>query len=719
MHFASLSRIGFAEKSLLVLMGGLIWTGDARAQTAAGQQSDSSVEEIIVTAQRRREDIQDVPISIVAFSAERLKELNVSKTSDLVHVTPGLMIPVDAIYVKPRLRGVGTVAASPSIEPPVAIYIDGVYIASAAGSTFSLNNIVNIEIDKGPQGTLFGRNATGGLIQITTRDPRQDFGWSGSVSYANYDTVSGDLYVTGGVAPNLAADLAVSGSYQGDGYGTNLFNGDKMNFTREYSARTKWLFTPSDATSVKLGLDYRRMDGSPQLIPAPGSTPAGGVPYTGPRQGMNALYTPDSKVESIGASLTLDHEFGFANFKSISAFRQNKMDLRYNSLTTDPATTTLADITDRSEQFSQEFQIQSKDSDDLKWTAGAFFFTARARYDPIKYVMPGLDPFTYFAAASSERTYSGALYAQGTKEILPDTNLTLGLRYTAERRRATSTQFLGDPPFELGADRGSRSVGRVTWRASIDHRFSPDFMVYASYNRGFKSGGFNMGTVPLLGFSPETLDAYEVGFKSSAFDNRVKFNAAAFYYDYKNIQAVMFELGSAGIYNGEGAEIYGVDIDISARLTDQLSITLGGEFIESSYKDFPNAALSIPLPGGGVIYDVGNAKGRQLAEAPNNYVTASVNYDVPASFGTFTLSANYSYVGRWYGEPDHRLSQKAYEVVGGQVSFAPTDEAWVVRLWGRNLFDEEYVILTGSQGSGDFATYAPPRTYGVTFEKPF
>lgn len=718
MNTASLSRLGVAEKSLLAMIGGIFYAGGASAQTTE-DQSAASIDIITVTAQRREESLQDVPISIAAFSAERLKELNVQKTSDLVHVVPGLLIPVDANYVKPRIRGVGTVAASPSIEPPVAIYIDGVYIASAAGSTFSLSNITSVEIDKGPQGTLFGRNATGGLIQITTRDPRHDFGWSGSLSYGNYDTVGADFYMTGGVAPNLAADLALYTSYQSNGYGTNLFNGDNTNYTREYSARSKWLLTPSDNTSIKLALDYRRTDASPQLIPAPGSVPAGGAPYTGPRQSMNALYTPDSRVESAGISLTLDHEFSFANFKSISAYRRNRMNLRYNSLTTDPTTTTLADIVDHNDQFSQEFQIQSKEASAVQWTAGAYLFTALAKYDPIRYVLPGLDPFQYFGTFSSERTYSGALYAQATVEIMTDTNLTLGLRYTAEERRASSEQFLGDPVFPLGDDKSSISASRLTWRASIDHRLSPDVLAYASYNRGFKSGGFNLGTVPMLGFQPETLDAFEVGVKTSAFDNRITFNAAGFYYDYRNIQAVMFQLGSAGVYNGSGARIYGIDVDLSARFSDRLKITLGGEFINSSYKDFPNAALSIPLPEGGVAYGNQNARGRQLAESPNNYITASLIYDLPTSYGTFSLTGNYSYVSRWYGEPDHRLSQPAYQVVGGQLAFTPTEGGWTARLWARNLLDEQYVILIGSQASGDFATYAPPRTFGITLEKPF
>src|SRR6202043_604248 len=203
-------------------------TASAAGAQASQTQSDTSIEEIVVTAQRRRENLQDVPITVQAFSAQALESSVVTNAADLARVVPGMTMPTSAGYTLPHLRGVGITAIGPGIENSVALYVDGVYRGSSSSDAIALNNVAQVEVEKGPQGTLFGRNATGGLIQITTLEPSPGFSGSANVGYANYETTTGDLYVTGG-ADALAGDFAAQWTHQGEGWGTNLATGQDVN----------------------------------------------------------------------------------------------------------------------------------------------------------------------------------------------------------------------------------------------------------------------------------------------------------------------------------------------------------------------------------------------------------------------------------------------------------------------------------------------------------
>ena len=214
------------------------------------------VQEIIVTAQRRKERLQDVPIVVNAFAGDQLEAAGIKSTLDLAAVTSGLEFGTQAAYGQPFLRGVGTVANVPGVESPVALYVDGIYYGAMIGSVLTLNDIEQVEVLKGPQGTLFGRNATGGLIQITTKDPTQKFAGYADAGYGSYNTATGDLYVTGGVTQSVAANLSVHYQDQGTGFGRNAFTNSEVNKTKDLSVRSKWVFAPSDATSIKAVFDY-------------------------------------------------------------------------------------------------------------------------------------------------------------------------------------------------------------------------------------------------------------------------------------------------------------------------------------------------------------------------------------------------------------------------------------------------------------------------------
>jgi iron complex outermembrane receptor protein len=697
------------------------------APNAAGSDDSSGdqLAEVVVAAQRRNERLQDVPISVTAVSAADLAASGVTGTQDLPALTPGLVFGQQAGTAQPFLRGIGTVAAGPGIENPVALYVDNVYYGAAAAGVMSFNNIAQIEVDKGPQGTLFGRNATGGLIQITTKDPSHTFGGVVSATYDDYQTAGTDFYVTGGLNDYLAADFAGRFSHQQEGYGVNVVTGQPVSRTQDMQARNKWLLTASDGTKVTWIFDFGVTHFVPNYTTAPGTVPLGPGPVPLGPQDLAGIYQPTGTTKSGGASVNVQHDFDSVRFVSISAYRHSVLYSQGSAqLTPDPdfAISSLAYITNS--QLSQEFQVLSLPGSRINWTAGTYLYADDAGETPPTQIAGGLiAPLTSFEVFDHQKAYSAAVYGQGTTEVAADTNLTLGLRYTAERRNFRGYEQLGDPvdgTFQI-ADAQHAIFKKPTWRVSLDHHFTQDTMAYVSYNRGFKSGGFNDTLFPSTRFAPEQLDAYELGEKTELLDHTLIVNTAAFFYDYKNIQAFQYlENGSVSVYNAGSAQLYGIDLDAKWKVLERLTLTGGLEAMHSKYTSFPTAALSSPVPGGGTSYSFGSAEGNRLPLTPNFTASLTGDYVFPlGARGAVTVTATYAFNDGFYGEPDNRLHQPSYNVVNAQVAWASVDEIYEVRLWGKNLTDADYVSALGSQVNGDFAVFNPPRTYGVTVSRKF
>lgn len=483
---------------------------------ASGVNGDG-IQDIVVTAQRREERLQDVPISVTALTAAQLGNARITSTNDLATVTPTLTISQNVGAFLPRLRGVGGSFTGAGIENSVATYVDGVYIAAAPASIFSLAGIERIEILKGPQGTLFGRNATGGLIQIVTKKPSEQLAGSLSATYGNYETFGADGYVTGGLASGLAADLAVHASFQGEGYGKNRFlNIDANRTVRDLAFRSQLMYAGA-STTVRLAADYSELVGSPSEV----RTSPFDIPLLGPANpnpspwdsNANLPYNIDST--SYGLSLTVNQELSFADLVSITAGRNGKLFSQQDSDTTPNDALSVVFI-QKDKQFSQELQLISKAGAPVSWVIGGFYFDAKSKYDPVDI---GLGPIiqnpTFPIATLRYRTHqdtrSYSTFGQATIALADATRLTGGLRFTAERKyfTGTLTGILASGGALGLADQLRTRVknDKLTWRLSIDHHFTPDLMIYASYNRGFKSGGFNSTAVNDPPFDPEQLDA--------------------------------------------------------------------------------------------------------------------------------------------------------------------------------------------------------------------
>jgi iron complex outermembrane receptor protein len=693
------------------------------AETAAPASGASDqVSDVIVTAQRRDEKLQTVPVTVEAFPASVLAVKGVTTVADLGTVTPGLEFSSIVGYAIPYLRGVGTTSTGPGFENPIAMYVDGVYYAAQGGALLSLNNIEAIEVDKGPQGTLFGRNATGGAIQIRTKTPSDVFGGMISGGYGNYNTTHGDLYVTGGLVKNLAADLAIDYSDQGQGYGRNLTLGKDIDKNNDFSARSKLFYTPTDRTEVTVIGDYSITRGVPALLPAPGTTPLGSrPPATNPRDGYG-LTQPFSVVAQWGLSATVKQDLNFAQLVSITAYRDTKYHARFdNMLTDDPKANFFVDTTEPHKQVTQEFQLLSKTPGPLSWVAGAYGFWEQASYNQPTLIGGGsLHLPLPIVQSPDTQGLSGAGFGQATYEITPTTKLTGGLRYTIERRELDSHQVIDLITTKLMFSSNiSKTYDKLTWRFALSQDFTKDVMGYVSYNRGFKSGGFNTSTYPPVEFQPESIDSYEAGVKSEWLDRRLRLNLAGFFYDYSNIQTTSYPNGSLIVTNGGSAHIYGADLDAEYVVTPEFHLSGGLEALDAKFQQFNQAPISSVKAGGGTSFVVGSAAGKYLPKAPKLTFNVSGDYSKTVSFGKLIADITYSYNDGFFGDPDNRLSQPAYSLVNGTIGVEALPNGWSVKLWGKNLLDSRYAVTLAAQSQGDYIQYADPRTYGVTVAKKF
>ena len=708
---------------------------------AAAQDAIEGIQDIVVTAQRRSERLQDVPVAVTAATASRLAAVGIQSSQDLSVITPGLTIPQTSGYTQPRIRGVGTTSNGPGVENPVATYIDGVYIASAPSSLLTLNNIDRIEVLKGPQGTLFGRNATGGLIQIITRDPKPTPGAAFNLTYGNYQTIIGDAYVTGGLSDIISADLAMRYEHQSKGYGTNLFNGqDVGKLDHDFAGRAKLLVEPADGTTIRIALDYEDRDSDrdiQHLRPEAGVFDFNIPPFGGPfplggTYDVNQNYEFKNKLKAGGASLQVNQEFGAVSLQSISAYRKStyQFNLDLDLLPIDGFT---AFSKAKFSQFSQELQLSSNDNGPLKWVAGLFYFHSKDGWQPINI---GIGPLVNQAVPGAavniidqnyQKTDAFAVYAQATYEILTDTNITLGGRYNYERKSVSGTDttlVFGTPVLSTPFPRPGLGIPtkinfkRFNYRVSLDHKFTPDVMGYVSYNTGFKSGGFVLAKVDAQPFKPEDIKAAEAGLKTQLFDRRVRLNAAAFYYDYKNIQVQRFDAGSQLIYNGAKAEMYGLDLDGEIVLTRGLSITGGFSWIHARFKSFPQADLIVPKAGcpvpppGGVVPC--EAAGNRLPQTPDYTFNIGGDYSIETDIGKIALNATYYRTGKFYAAPDNVAFQKGYDLINASISWTDPDDHITVKLWGKNLGKTVYTTSLIEGFTGVDVSYGYPRTYGIT-----
>lgn len=713
----------------------------ATSAPAGGEADSGQIEEIVVTAQRRAEAAQDVPISLQAFSADTLRKAVVESTEDLTSVVGGLIVQPSAARPALFIRGVGT--NSSNTTPAVLTFIDGIY--QPFGASSDLVNISSIEVLKGPQGTLFGRNATGGVIQIRTAPPSENLGGRFEAGYGNYDTVDASAYVTGGLTKGIAMDLAVRYRNQGDGFGTNVFNGEDVFFSKRFTARSRIRFDFSEDTNLTIGGDYSRQRGTVGSNVSPtvggilfvnGALRSRGSAFYPGDFDVNANLQPRWKSKEWGVNATFETKFSDITFRSLSSYRRSGEDVHIDFDGGPANATNLGIKRDPREGYTQELQLLSDSGGTFEWVVGAFYYHADWNSDPFQLCTGGNNLDTIGCgpvAIAKDYTRSLAGYAQGTYEILPDTRLTLGGRYTHEKRRTKGFVTIGGAVIPARTGDLSQTFNEPTWRIALDHKFTPEVMAYASVSRSFNSGFYNQANFP--GFAndtqnprvlPEFLTVYEIGAKTEFLDRKLRLNLSGYLYKYNDLQQQIYDQGAVKTINAGSAEIKGVDFEIVARPLRALTLSWTGTYLDTKYKSYDQAPNYLVNPNGSITAGIlvngvfvqppsTDAAGNRIVNAPKWSWTANASHELSTSIGQFTTTATLNYRGQTFADPANRFKLPTRYVLNASERWTSLDEKFFVTIWAENLLDKRYDyainILTPA---GLVGNTAPPRTYGIS-----
>jgi iron complex outermembrane receptor protein len=415
-------------------------------------------------------------------------------------------------------------------------------------------------------------------------------------------------------------------------------------------------------------------------------------------------------ISSSSVSLKDEQDLQFARFVSISAYQESAFRTRFDQDST-PLNVVDAFWHQPAESFSEELQLLSPESSKVQWIGGLFYFNQRTAFP---FHLEGLAayPFTDLSIYYDDRLTSMAGFGQATVEVLPETHVTAGLRYTTDRHDVTGATY-GDS-FLLESATPSAKFDKLTWRFVLDHQFTPDVLGYISDNRGFKAGGFNQQQYALPPVKPEVLDAYEAGFKTQFLDRRLRVNFAGYDYNYKDVQVNVYPAGSLEVINGAAAQIYGVDGDVAGALTNNFTLQTGVSWIHGRYTSFPDCPSYVPAPAGGNTQITIDCTGRTTAHSPGFTGDVGAEYRMPTSVGELSYNLTFSYSTGYYPDPDNRIRQPHTTLVHPSVLWTSLDKKFNVRVWADNLLNEHYYQFLTAQATGDIGSPSAPRTYGVT-----
>lgn len=697
--------------------------------------------EIIVTAQRREESLQKVPVAVTAISAENLASQGVTQTANISQAVPSVQFTTAGGSGLFYVRGVGNMNGGIGEEGANAFYVDNVYLPDLVQTLIQFNNIERMEVLKGPQGTLFGRNSMGGLVHVITREPGDTLTADFKLGAARFDTASGQAYIAGPLTDTLSADIAISASNRGRGWGRNLTTGEEVAKFRALGVRSKLVWKPSDAAKFIFSADYGHVqDGSNvDWHIAPGTTAmhafAGSPPFVPqPSPGddydttANVPGESDNKIR--GASLTGEFDLDWATLTSITAVRELHAD---NAIDVDGGPLDVLSIYLHScdtNSFQQELRLASSKGDRLSWQTGLFYFHSEIEVMPqysrgnLVFIQnrTSIPPKADVISTEDwvkQLSDSMAGFAEATYEILPRTKITAGLRYTQDKRsfrgyqdarsfRAEAIFYPGYVPVKNSSERDSK----LTYRLSLSQEVSDDINLYASFNRGFKSGLYSMNGVPWDYVKPETIDAYEIGMKSEWFDQRLRLNLAVFHYKIDDYQ-VKASSDRQRLMNAAKADVNGFETEFEALLTENLSVFGAATFLDTEYDSFPNAVTVVPgSPIGGFLPVVSDVSGNELEMSPDFSATVGATYKQQIKDGELHLTVAYTYNDGYFFDSGNFAQQPSFRLLNASLGYQ-FDQNWGLDLWGRNLTDEKYYRANMLSPVALLNVLDAPRTYGL------
>jgi iron complex outermembrane receptor protein len=710
--------------------------GEERAESEEQERESPALEEIVVTATKREENLQSVALSITAFSRDFLEDSNISDLDDLETRVPNFTYDTFSPGVPVfNIRGIGDASRSGAVDTAVGVFVDEVYMGRPVMMNADFHDIERVEILRGPQGTLFGRNVVGGAVSFYTSRPSEEVVANLSMTYGKYDQRDAKGFVSGPISENVFGKISVV-TRNHDGYAFNATTDNDIEDDQFFGARAALRFVPDDSLDIQLNVDTSRRRATGLWWDLIREGPfAIGQSNPDPRRGRNHDDDGFSDSDVKGASLHIDWESGFGTVTSITAYREAEMSDRANTTglfvaeLTDPNrflehfTLFIQQADMEAEQVSQEVRIASDLNSRFNWVAGAFYFheeVDQTRIQDYRFHFFNIEGQGIFNAETDTDAY--AFFANGTYNFTDALSLQAGIRWSEDNKdHILSTGGVNYIPYTVNGAivPGWIATGDGSWDAftpsfSLNYHVTDEHFLYATVSRGFKSGGFNdletERAAAELPFAPEFAWNYEIGAKTEWFDRRLRFNASAFYLDYTDLQVTVvlqpdpnfppiFVTGNAG-----SAEVKGVE-------TEWTLVPFDGATLYGSYT-FTDSELK------NLFLGPVDASGNKLSRAPKHKLFLGGDFTFPVTdFANATIRMDYTYTDETFNtlgnSPVERIPSK--ETLDASLAFATTDGRWELVFWGKNLFDELAInTITEVPVLNGYGTFEPPRTYGAT-----
>ena len=694
------------------------------------------VDEIIVTALKRSSTVQDTPAAITAIGANEIEDKGITDMHDLKHLVPSMNFTNVLGSQNITIRGIGQFNGNPG----VSVSTDGVFQSRAHSSQLGEMDLARIEVLRGPQGTLYGRNSIGGVVNLITKSPSQDAGGYIKVGYSDYNTTKVETAFGGGITESTSYRLVLSSTDQGEGYYDCLNAGcGEQGYTDKQAYRLKVRSELSDSVSADLMLasvstegtpdpygwlsDNRNLStgfGIPQLAAQTISLKPHEIYQTPTADSVNGTNSSDREYDVSSLTLNIDTDFG--TITSVTATQEFNDSF---NLDRDGTAAALFDTFDNSETetFTQELNL-NVERDSMSLVFGGFYMddeTSRhTHFDNPQLILGFPAPSQFDFKHLKMNTESKAYFADGTFDLSDTTRLSLGLRRTTDKFTSKQDNFISVlvPTPVIAAQTCLREVvteySSTTSRAVLQHDLSNDSNVYASVSEGFKAGGYATYECGEA-YNPEEVTSFEVGYKGSLSDSTT-INASLFRYDYSDFQ-VLQVIGIQTVTRNAGdATVNGLEIEAVSEINDSLSVTSGLTLLDATYGAFQNV--------NGVQPELGmqQLEGNYLGNSPKVSLNLGVNYlQNITSGGTLTYRANASYKSKMYFSEFNEFSQEAYTILDFNVIWENADETLRSRFFIKNLTDEDYIsgYLSSATGGGRFGQWGTPRVYGVEIRRNF
>jgi iron complex outermembrane receptor protein len=696
----------------------------ATAQTvtpATPPDSRAALEEVLVTAQRRGESLQDVPITLTVLGAEQVAQARIQQLGDVATRTPGLSFDAfPASQPRIAIRGIGSSDRGAAGDPSAAVFLDEIYLGRPAAVAFDAFDVERIEVLKGPQGTLYGRNVVGGAINVLSRRPDVDrFDASAEATVGNFERLDGAAFVNSPFADGKAA-VRASGSWRThDGYVRNTFTGNRVEDQDTSSARLQIFAEPRPGLRLLLGLDGTRDRGAGPaqhvLDLDEGADEA--IFWTVDRDRKHTAGAIDGfqNRDTWGVRAQADLDLAFGTLTYLGSYRDLDYHVRYD-FDGGNAATNLIDISggndEQSNFHSHEVRLASLPDSRVSWVIGLYNFgNDTDRLDELDLDIAGDAGAEIYTQAATLDSY--AVFGDVMLPLTDRFSITGGVRYSTDDKDYRVSNTAGSAVFrasELFDVTVSERYDAVTYRAGVQFQPQADHLFYTMISRGFKSGGFQDTPASAAdardGFDPEYATQYEVGQKGTFLDGALVWNNTLFLMGYTDLQTRRTLDNLAAVTDNAGeATIKGYETYLAWRVSDGVSLAASYAYTDATFDTF--------APEPGISY-----AGNRISRTPEHKLVISPTYEFQLSGGaSLSVAADYSYESKIFDDNSNQGPEfrEPTHFVDARVIYTSVGDHWSVSLWGKNLTDELTRTYQATFLGANFGAYNPPRTYGATF----